>query len=47
MTVTSSRAATWVSFVKFEHTQFSLPLLYAGAVIAAGGLPDGRTALLI
>ena len=43
----SSRPATWVSFVKFEHTLFSLPLLYAGAVIAAGGLPEVRTALLI
>jgi len=47
MTDTSSRAATWVSFVKFEHTLFSLPLLYAGAVIAAGGLPKVPTALLI
>lgn len=46
-TSSSCRPATWVSFVKFEHTLFSLPLLYAGAVIAAGGLPDGRTALLI
>ena len=42
-----SRVATWVSFVKFEHTLFSLPLLYAGAVIGAGGLPDLRAALLI
>ena len=44
---TSSRLATWGSFVKFEHTLFSLPLLYAGAVVAAGSFPDARTALLI
>lgn len=30
---------TLFSFVKFEHTLFSLPLLVAGAVLAAGGLP--------
>jgi len=47
MTDLSSRVATWVAFVKFEHTLFSLPLLYAGAVIGAGGLPDLRTGLLI
>lgn len=30
---------TLLSFVKFEHTLFSLPLLVAGAVLAARGLP--------
>lgn len=34
------RLLTWGSFVKFEHTLFSLPMLYAGAVLAAGGVPD-------
>ena len=43
----ASRLATWAAFVKFEHTLFSLPLLYAGALIGADGLPDARTALLI
>lgn len=47
MGTAASRLATWASFVKFEHTLFSLPLLYAGAVVAADGLPDARTALLI
>jgi 4-hydroxybenzoate polyprenyltransferase len=47
MSDASSRVATWASFVKFEHTLFSLPLLYAGAVIGAGGLPEARTAALI
>ena len=44
MADTPSRVITWASFVKFEHTLFSLPLLYAGAVIAAGAFPDLRTA---
>ncbi len=47
MSDASSRVATWASFVKFEHTLFSLPLLYAGAVVGAAGLPGTRTALLI
>ena len=45
MTDTFSRIYTWVSFVKFEHTLFSLPLLYAGAGIASGAFPDLRTSL--
>jgi len=36
----STRAASWASFVKVEHTLFSLPVMFAGAVLAAGGLPD-------
>lgn len=47
MAETSSRVVTWASFVKLEHTLFSLPMLYAGAVIAAGAFPDLRTALWI
>ena len=47
MAGTSSRVATWASCVKFEHTLFSLPMLYAGAVVAAGAFPDLRTALWI
>ncbi len=43
----SPRVIIWASFVKFEHTLFSLPMLYAGAVIAAGGFPDARAAWLI
>jgi 4-hydroxybenzoate polyprenyltransferase len=34
-------------FVKIEHTAFSLPLLLAGAVLAARGLPPLRALLLI
>lgn len=39
MTALGRRVATWSSFVKIEHTLFSLPLLFAGAVLAAGGMP--------
>lgn len=36
----SRRLATWASFVKVEHTLFSLPVLFGGAFLAAGGLPS-------
>ncbi len=39
--------STFLSFVRFEHTLFSLPLLLAGAVLGARGLPAGRTLALI
>lgn len=39
MSVTAGRAATWASFVKIEHTLFSLPVLFGGAILAAGGMP--------
>ncbi|MAF26654.1 MAG: UbiA-like polyprenyltransferase [Gemmatimonadota bacterium] len=32
---------TLLSFVKFEHTLFSLPVIVAGAVLASGGVPEG------
>jgi 4-hydroxybenzoate polyprenyltransferase len=37
--VSGSRFGTWASFVKLEHTLFSLPVLFAGAMLAARGLP--------
>jgi len=39
MSQIAARLFTWASFVKFEHTLFSLPVLYAGAVLAARGMP--------
>ncbi len=36
---TATRAGNWASFVKVEHTLFSLPVMFAGAVLAAEGLP--------
>ncbi len=35
----TTRAARWASFVKVEHTLFSLPVMFAGAILAAGELP--------
>ncbi len=41
--------AIWkfTSFIKFEHTLFSLPLIFAGAFLAWGGLPEPRLIVLI
>lgn len=38
---------TFVSFVRFEHTVFALPLIYAGAILATRSLPPVPLALLI
>jgi len=42
-----SSIKNYSSFVKFEHTLFSLPMILAGAFLAWGGLPDLRLLLLI
>jgi 4-hydroxybenzoate polyprenyltransferase len=34
---------TLFDFVKFEHTLFSLPVILAGAMLAARGWPDAKT----
>ena len=34
----AGRLRTWGRFVRFEHTLFSLPLLFAGVFLGAGGL---------
>lgn len=38
---------TYASFVKLEHTFFTLPLLFAGAMLASHGLPSWRLLGLI
>jgi len=38
---------TFGSFIKFEHTLFSLPLIFAGSFLAWGGMPDLYLLLLI
>jgi 4-hydroxybenzoate polyprenyltransferase len=43
----STRLKTYSNFVKFEHTLFSLPLFYAGALLAQKGWPSLRVTLLI
>jgi 4-hydroxybenzoate polyprenyltransferase len=37
--VRGARLRIYANFVKFEHTVFSVPLVFAGAVLAAGGWP--------
>ena len=37
----------FANFIKFEHTLFSLPLIFAGAFLAWGGMPELRLLLLI
>jgi 4-hydroxybenzoate polyprenyltransferase len=43
----ASRPLTWASFVKLEHTLFSLPVLFGGAVLAAAGMPEPMTLVWI
>lgn len=48
MTATGGgRLTTWARFVKIEHTVFSLPMLFAGAWLGAGGFPGWRTLGLV
>lgn len=42
-----SKLKNYANFIKFEHTLFSLPLIFAGSFLAANGLPDWRLLLLI
>src|SRR5687768_58122 len=37
----------YLSFVRFEHTIFALPLVFAGAILATRALPAPRLAFLI
>lgn len=43
----STRLQTYSSFIKIEHTLFSLPLFYAGALLAQKGWPSLRVTILI
>jgi len=36
-----------LEMIQFEHTVFALPFALMGAVLAQGGIPDGRTLLWI
>lgn len=42
-----SKLKDYANFIKFEHTLFSLPLIFAGSFLAANGLPDWRLLVLI
>jgi 4-hydroxybenzoate polyprenyltransferase len=37
----------FLEMIKFSHTVFALPFALMGAILAAGGIPDGRTLLWI
>lgn len=39
--------ATYTSFIKLEHTLFSIPLLFAGSFLAANEWPSLRVAFLV
>lgn len=41
------KAVDFAHMVKIEHTLFALPFAYAGAFLAAGGWPGGRTVFWI
>jgi 4-hydroxybenzoate polyprenyltransferase len=43
----TGRVRTWGRFVRFEHTLFSLPLLFAGVFLGAGGLDVAPRLLLL
>ena len=43
----SGRLTTYASFIKLEHTIFSLPLIVAGTLLHARGSFSARTAVLI
>ncbi|MDI7267945.1 MAG: hypothetical protein QME96_08115, partial [Myxococcota bacterium] len=40
------RPAGYARFVRLSHTLFSLPLLVAGTVLGAAGIPSARTLAL-
>ena len=42
-----NRLKSYANFIKFEHTLFSLPLIFAGTFLAAKGVPDWRLLVLI
>lgn len=43
----TQRLKTYLEFVKIEHTLFALPFAYAGALLAAHGIPSLRLIVLI
>ncbi len=47
MRTAAGHLGAYSRFVKFEHTVFALPLILAGAVLAAGGIPGLETIALI
>jgi 4-hydroxybenzoate polyprenyltransferase len=42
-----SKLKNYANFIKFQHTLFSLPLIFAGTFLAANGLPPWKLLVLI
>ena len=38
-----AKLRTYLEMIRFAHTVFALPFAFMGAVLAAGGIPPGRT----
>jgi len=47
LVLTANRLKTYASFIKLEHTVFSLPLIYAGALLGVDDVLSARLVLLI
>lgn len=47
LAITSGRLKVYASFVKLEHTVFSLPLIFAGAILGSRGWPSASLSALI
>jgi len=47
MTLTVDRLKIYASFIKLEHTLFSLPLIFAGTLLALHRRPGARLSVLI
>ena len=45
--LSADRLRTYAGFVKLEHTIFSLPLIYAGALLGARRVPSARLLVFI
>lgn len=47
MEISKSRAVLYLKMIKIAHSVFALPFAFSGAVLAASGIPGGRTLLWI
>jgi 4-hydroxybenzoate polyprenyltransferase len=43
LTAMLTKLRTYLEMIRFAHTLFALPFAFMGALLAAGGLPSGRT----
>jgi len=43
LTAMLTKLRTYLEMIRFAHTVFALPFAFMGAILAAGGIPSGRT----